>query len=143
MEFKSYFYKSNTLEESLNALDQISQMHNLKEFLAQQNSPYILLQILSIALINLPEMPSNTIEELNADPKILVGDVVRKKMNYLMTKTRFSNDFNTTFRTVFPESTANPIEWSKKNREQAVNLESPEIKKIIGTIIQKYSQPTN
>ena len=139
MLFNSYFHKTNSLEEAFGVLDQVSQMTSLKDFLSQQKSPYMLLQILAIALIALPEFPAISLEELNANPKLLIGDNVRKKMNFLMTKTRFSNDFNTIFRTVFPDATANPIEWSKKNREITTNLDNPEIKKVLSAAVQKYS----
>ena len=142
MQFSHFYHNTNGLEEALNVLNQVSQMANLKDFFTQQKSPYISLQILAIALTSMPGFPALSLDELNANPTLLVSDVVRKKMTYFMGQTRFSNDFNTYFRQVFPDATANPVDWAKTNRELSTNLDSPEIKKILTTLVKKYSEPT-
>lgn len=138
MDFSQFYHKTNALDESTSVLDQMSGVHNLHDFLSQHSSPYILLQILVIALIPLTEFPANSLEELDQNPKLLLMDSNRKKMQFLMKETRFSNDFSALYRKVFPEALANPMEWAKKNRELSTNIKSPEIQQIISTLVQHY-----
>jgi hypothetical protein len=140
MNFKRFYHTSNLLQESITALDQIHEIHNLKEFFSKTNSPYIMLQILAAATISLKDYPGKTLEEINANPSVLLEDpITREKFKILATTTRFANDFNLIYRTIFPESTGNPIEWAKKNRALSENLDSPEIKKILADILEKYN----
>jgi len=122
------FKNTMSFMEESEALLAGNNLQKIEDFL--KSSPYLMLQILSTAIMNKPGFPTWSLADIESNPSILRSPEMKVKMQKVA-NSNFPAFFNSTFKKVFPAAGNNPSAWAKQFSNDTADLNNPRVVELL------------
>jgi hypothetical protein len=133
------FYQLPTFEEMCEAVlaKGLDDTTTVEGFLKNFESPYLALQMIIYSMLQNKIDNIDLIKSENFKTFTNYG-TGKNKMTSFMASTTFPSDYSALFKNIFPESTENPVIWAKEHKNITADLNSPQVRQLILTMVKKY-----